>query len=286
MTIKAVEWAMRQPGLSSTAKLVLIAIADCINGADEFAFPRRAHIGRVAGLQDRQVRNHIRALEEKELIKCVQGPGAGRGKGRQPARYFLACDHITGQDKPLTTGNSLPPVKAVTAGNGAPPVTLTAGNPEPLQPAISGHEQVPSLYTKRTGTREPEEHLVGFPPPKPKPKTPKGGKRSRPAYRDDFEALWKSWPAAIRQNSDKRTAAARWDAALEQWDAETLMRAASHYLRGTKVNDADPGPWKPRTCQVQVFLNGKLEAAVEAVTTPKSKGEAVWSVEKRMWVEA
>lgn len=263
MTIRAVEWAMRQ-ALPPTAKLVLIMLADCINSADEFAYPKRERIAAVVGRQERQVRNHVRALEEMGLIRCVQGAGAGRGQGRRSARYYLACDHRTGENRPFTAGNQAPPEKVITAGNLVPPVSVTAGNLRSLQPAICG------LPYKKEPEKEPELTNV-LTAPKPR--------RVKSPYTTGFQTYWEMWPRPRRELSDKRKAFERWQDALKIWPEETIIRATKGYLAKPDVRKEGF-----KYCRLaQVFLNGGLEAAIEAADAVPS-GKLVWSTELHDWV--
>jgi len=274
MTIKAVEWALKQDGVSSTAKLVLVMLADCINGNDEFAWPSQARIATVVGRKERQVRNHLKALCEAGLVRCEGGAGAGRGKGREATRYYLACDHRTGVSRPLTTGNDLPAANVVTTGNQSPPVSVTTGNSESLQPAISG--VLPYID-------KPEEE----PEPKSRSKKRDGeGKKKSPkakaGYSPEFNAIWLSWPAHRRANSDKKTAFKRYLSGVEQFGHDPIAAAARYYL-------SQPDTKKQNyqyCCLVEVFMNGKLEAAVEAAAeAPESRGEE-WDPDVKAWVRA
>lgn len=252
MSIKAVEWALKQEGVSSTAKLVLVMLADCINVNDEFAWPSQARIAAVVGRKERQVRNTLKALCDAGLIRVEAGAGAGRGKGREPTRYFIACDHKTGAARPFTAGNQSPAAKSITAGNQVPAVSVTGGNSASLQAAIPG-----ILYNKEEPEAKPEEETrssergVGD-----KPKKPKAGK----TYTPEFNAIWLSWPSHRRANSDKQTAFRRYMSGVDVHGSDAIAAAARHYL-------AQPTTRKENfrfCCLVEVFMNGKLEAAVEA----------------------
>jgi hypothetical protein len=130
-------------------------------------------------------------------------------------------------------------------------------------------------YSLTTPIERPHKHiqgetLFGDAPEAPaasKPKTPK----PKPGYTDEFTALWKRWPAGVRAKSEKETAAKRFAERRKAYDVETIMLAAEHYLTGVNLTGSDPGPWKPPCCQVQVFLNGKFEAAVEAALENAAK---------------
>lgn len=162
MAIKAVEWARGQLGrawretdpasgaeierrLGPRAVLVLVEIADCINRRHEFAFPGQERLMRAAGVQERQVRRLVRELEAAGCIKALPGKGRGHGRGREPDRYYLACDPETGKGKLLP---ALPAARMrLTGGHAWPAVDApTAGQPGHLQPVKS---DTASLYEEK-----------------------------------------------------------------------------------------------------------------------------------------
>lgn len=105
----------------------------------------------------------------------------------------------------------------------------------------------------------------------PSPKLTAGKKKSGPAYTPEFEAFWKSWPKARRELSDKRTAFRRWTDAQKRWETPTLMGAAKRYLSLPSVTKEDF-----RYCVLaEVFLNGKLDAAVEAFLDAVKPAETI-----------
>lgn len=271
MTLYAHNWAMRQNQLPTTTKFVLCVIADCINAEHEFAFPGRSWIAERVGKTERQVRNCINALEAAGLIRCVLGPGKGRGKGRQSARYYLACDHRTGAPTPLTTGNQLPLVKAVTRGNGLPLVTVTRGNFGPLQ-----GEKTDTPYIEEPAI-EPEQKKE--PETASQKKQVKKGRKEAPPYTPPFTGYWQIWPLPRRALSNKRKAFERWQEAEARYGAEAIMTAAKLYLAKPEVRKENF-----KYCRLaEVFLNGGLESAIEAASEPRQK---VWSKDANDWVEA
>ena len=89
---------------------------------------------------------------------------------------------------------------------------------------------------------------------RPKPK------RAQPAYTPEFALLWEAWPPRRRAKSDKRLAFARFQAARKRWSYDQIKGAAAAYLSDPDVRKDD---WR-YCCAAEVFLNGKLEAAIEA----------------------
>jgi hypothetical protein len=294
MAVKAIEWALRQNVQPTGAKLVLVALADALNANDTSAWPSRARIAQQASCGERQVRRHIATLVEIGLIEVIAGKGQGRGKGREASHYVLACDPRTGLPRPLTGGHSKPRVKAITGGHQQPPVTLTGGHASHLQEDM---RDIDTIY--RTGI-EPESlvcpkldeapkagtDLFGEPDPTPVKKPTKKAKKVA-AYTPEFEDLWKSWPKARRELSDKRKAFERYSKAMETWGADTVRRAADHYLAKPEVRKEGF-----RYCRlVEVFLNGGLEAQIESLepneapATINGRKPRVWSNLYHDWVD-
>lgn len=237
MSVKAVEWAFRQE-VSTTAKLVLLMLCDCINVNDEFAFPRQERIASTTRMSTRQVRRHIDTLVAANLIRVTPGAGKGHGKGREPDKYRFACDHITGEDRPfarLTGGHGCPIVSPLTGGHELPPVPLTGGHERHLQADmgvrfhIDEPEEEPEL-----SLREREAN----PPLKPsgKPMAPASkldGKRAIELYNE--AAARRGWCLAKGAPSAQRKAmvAARLrEHGMEGWIEQIALAERMPFLRG------------------------------------------------------
>ena len=89
MSIQAVAWALKQDPGNSTAKLALIALADCHN-EQMGCYPAQKYVAGVANCTTRSVRTHLNALEAKGLIKII--PTGGAAGGRAENLYLLAFD--------------------------------------------------------------------------------------------------------------------------------------------------------------------------------------------------
>lgn len=150
-------------------------------------------------------------------------------------------------------------------------VTVTGVSPrqgchEDTRP-LSPRHQTPVTVTNNPILEPIQEPLIGVSPETPASKG-KGKTRKRTAYSAEFETFWALWPQTWRERSDKQLAFRRWLDDIQQWPIETIMEAARRHIKRT-AKEAH------RFCgRADVFLNGKLEAAIEAVTSaPKQSGE-------------
>lgn len=78
MNCAAVEWALAQTAPSSSAKLLLVAIASRVE--DGVLQASQAELGRIVQLTDRSVRTALKLLEAAGLIKRTSNPGKGAGR--------------------------------------------------------------------------------------------------------------------------------------------------------------------------------------------------------------
>lgn len=229
MTIKAQDWAKRQRGLSSGERVVLYILADAINQDHEFCFPSQDKIAEEAEKTVRHVRRCVNKLIERGLIRVERGAGRGRGKGCAPTRYFLACDHRTGDERPFTTGH-VEPVVSDTSGHPAPLVReeldVTTGQNVPLQADIFGKSPTPPNIDnrKRTG-----KECVSTRKQAEKPVAPK--KKFAGDDLEGFPELWAMWKPKDTKSSTARTAsAAAYARALKRGSAERILAGARLYL--------------------------------------------------------
>lgn len=89
-------------------------------------------------------------------------------------------------------------------------------------------------------------------------------RRAKGNYTPEFEAIWKQWPAGRRANSDKGLAFRRYCSGVARFGADKIDAAAKRYLSLPDTRKQD----FQYCCLVEVFMNGKLEAAVEAIDDP------------------
>lgn len=122
-----------------------------------------------------------------------------------------------------------------------------------------------------------EPLFLGSKEPKKSPaKKPKAGD-----YTPEFTALWLSWPANRRRVSNKQTAFRRFLDGSKRYGHEAIAKAAENYL---SQRDTQKENFR-YCCLVEVFMNGKLEAAVEdALGSLPAQGQQCWDDRLKDWV--
>lgn len=88
MSHKATNWAFECRNLRPSAKLVLLALADCHNPKNG-CFPSHGYLAEVTCMSERSVRDQLDSLEAAKLIRRVR---INSGKGRQSNRYILGFE--------------------------------------------------------------------------------------------------------------------------------------------------------------------------------------------------
>jgi hypothetical protein len=259
-------------------ELRVLAALGTYTDREGWCFPSQKELVEKLGIARSTLCAAIKKLASTDIAYLDVRPRTSRGRGKVGNEYRVRMDlpalelPMSAQPdngkKPMSIQPDIGPQRIEVA-----PMSGQQDNGADVRPAgqpMSG--QLDIAYTEVTTPIE-------------RPQSNNGGKGKRGSgYSDEFNTFWLSWPKPIRQNSDKATAYARWQAARKRWDPDTLMGAAKLYLRNTKVADSDPGPWRPRTCQAQVFLNGKLEAAVEAFLEAGSPESQRYDKATKQWV--
>ena len=92
--------AWKVPGLTPREKVVLLALADCMNATTGMCFPSARRIGEMTGIYYRSVWEVLGILEEKGIITRINRELEGGGQGSN--RYLL---HLS---EPVPPPTSLP----------------------------------------------------------------------------------------------------------------------------------------------------------------------------------
>lgn len=111
--------AFKCEGLQSSAKFVLVALADCHNGKTGDCFPSIDRLAKMTGLSSRQVQRNIATLKKAGLISVER-----QRHGRQWAQNFYSF-HFEGQTTPVSCEQTTSATKADDAH-----VVLTGKEPE------------------------------------------------------------------------------------------------------------------------------------------------------------
>ena len=105
MSFEAAAWAIKQTTKTPTEKLVLIALADCVNASTGKCYPTIPYLAQVAITSERQTKRCIQSLEEQNLIKTH------REKGRNNHYKLLTTSDTsvtTSRDTHVTSDNMTP----------------------------------------------------------------------------------------------------------------------------------------------------------------------------------
>ncbi|MFT3815249.1 MAG: helix-turn-helix domain-containing protein [Acidovorax sp.] len=88
MSFEAIAWAMKQPVGRSSAKFLLVALADCVNDKSEemLCFPSITHLEAATELDRKSVKANLQKLRE---LGFIEDTGQRRGQTRQIVVYLL-----------------------------------------------------------------------------------------------------------------------------------------------------------------------------------------------------
>ena len=115
-------WAIQQIGISPTAKLVLMVLADYHNSETGGCFPSKAALAEKCCCTERTVLNAIQELEEAGLITSVSRQDAN---GRQRSNQYLLNVQISGGEGEKFSGGRVK-------------------NTTPLEPVIYNQDTIPT----------------------------------------------------------------------------------------------------------------------------------------------
>ncbi|QIT54104.1 helix-turn-helix domain-containing protein [Aquisalimonas sp. 2447] len=206
MSLQATRWAWAQE-LPATAKLVLLALAECVNGRDGqgACYPGQGRIAAMCGISDRQVRNVLRDLEYRGLVETVHRPGTGRG--RRSNVYRLVC---AGNRKPAS-GSEVPDAREQTETQFRKPISSCPGG---NRKQTSGGNRKPISGEPEEGTGRREK------PPSPSPscvestakheeaapatpvRNPTGSLSGSDTQR--FERFWSAYPRKVAKGEARK----------------------------------------------------------------------------------
>lgn len=246
--------------LSSTELHVLAALGTYTD-REGWCFPSQKELTAKLGIARSTLSAALKRLASAEFGYIEIRPRTSKGRGKIGNEYRVRLDlppmsenMDIGSQKPMSeTPDIGPQAVEATPMSEAPDIgadVRNAGQPMSRIPDIA-------YIAERTHINVPKESCSNEQDLVPNPSP----KRTRAAYDAEFEAVWKLWPAVRRANSDKRVAFKRWKTGVQQFGADKIEAAAKRYL-------SQPNTRKENfqyCCLVEVFMNGRLEAAVEAL---------------------
>lgn len=191
MSIEAVTWALRQPIKSSSAKFVLVALANCASAESGVAFPSVAYLASATSQDRKTVLVNLQRLIEWELIEDT---GKRTGATKQIVIYRVLCapDLFSEESQ-----------KRNSTENGTVPKT-------------AGNSTVFPRNSPKNGTRNRQE--------------PSGNRQSsarRSASR--FDEFWAEYPKREgRKRAEEKWAAKHLDDRADEIIADVVRRKAEH----------------------------------------------------------
>lgn len=257
--------------VTATELRVLAALGTYAND-EGWCYPNQTTLAERLKLTRQTISGAIKKLVEKGYVETEVRTAKGRGKVGYNYRVVLdlkrgnALPKADDERPDIGEGRQRPMPTTAAADFGADrdPMSAQASVPnkdstnpsERPQQSSSSNEDEDIRRKQREAYEAMEREKAG----KPKGKGKAKGARKRVEYTPEFNAIWLSWPANRRANSDKQKAFARYLTGAAEFGHDAVAAAAKHYL-------ASPGARKENhayCCLVEVFMNGKLEAAVEA----------------------
>lgn len=216
MSHEATAWAFSQRGVG-TAKLVLLALADCHNPVYG-CFPSQAPLAEVCEIHRDTVNEHLKVLEVRGLIRRDRSIDQVT-KRQRSTRYKLAFEADFGSvDDGVTPANK--PEKPVSE---IPTRTEKAVSDIPTDPC----RIYPESRVGNSDTNLVREPLIE---PVSAPDANAGGSGSLMA----FEIFWQSHPKPRKRERSLEL----WQAAEKSGvDAQRIIAAAKRYRDGCKAKD-------------------------------------------------
>lgn len=256
--------------ITATELRVLNALGTYTND-EGWCYPNQTTLAERLKLTRQTISGAIRKLVDKGYVETEVRTAKGRGKVGYNYRVVLdikraaALPKADDEQADVGAGRQRQEPTTATADVGADrdPMSAQASvaykevtNPSerPQQSSPTSNEVEEDVVRQQRGAYEAAAAAKAA----TKPRATKARKPT--PYTGAFEAIWLAWPKHRRANSDKRKAFARYQSGVEQFGAEAVSAAAKRYL---SLPDTRKDQWR-YCCLVEVFMNGKLEAAVEA----------------------
>ena len=217
--------AWKVTGLTPREKVVLLALADCMNATTGMCFPSARRLGEMTGLHDRSVWRVLGLLEEKGLITRINRE-LDRG-GKSSNRYLL---HLS---EPVPPPTSLPMTEPAQPYEEIYTPPYDKNDIAPMTQQHTPYDKNDTLTIEENHRREPREdnthdQLFELTETEPTPKPAKPKKRPLGEYSPAFEDFWKIYPS----NRGKAAAFKAWGKAKKRGATEEQLKAAAAAYSG------------------------------------------------------
>lgn len=224
--------AWKVTGLTPREKVVLLALADCMNATTGMCFPSARRLGEMTGIYYRSVWEVLGALEEKGIITRINRELEGGGQGSN--RYLLHLSEPVPPPTSLPMTEPAPPMQESAhpyAETRIPPMQESA---HPLcENPHTPYAEIRTLTIEKNHRREPREdntpdQLFELTETDPAPTPAKPKKRPLGEYTEAFEDFWKIYPS----NRGKAAAFKAWGKAKKRGATEEQLNTAAAAYNG------------------------------------------------------
>ena len=157
MSVEAIAWALKQPIKQSSAKFVLVVIANCADGKDFVAWPSTAYLAEATGQDRKTVLKNVALLREMGVIEDT---GERKGDTKQIPVYRLNDTEfgtVQGSASRPKNGTVKQSQKRNSTENGTVPIFPTNSPNFPVEQSQFSLETVPKTGhgTVMEPSREP-----------------------------------------------------------------------------------------------------------------------------------
>ena len=217
--------AWKVTGLTPREKVVLLALADCMNATTGMCFPSARRLGEMTGIHDRSVWRVLGLLEEKGLITRINRE-LDRG-GKSSNRYLL---HLS---EPVPPPTSLPMTEPAQPYEEIYTPPYDKNDIAPMTQQHTPYDKNDTLTIEENQGREPREdnthgQLFELTETEPTPKPAKPKKRRLGEYTEAFEEFWNIYPS----NRGKAAAFKAWGKAKKRGATEEQLKTAAAAYSG------------------------------------------------------
>ena len=217
--------AWKVTGLTPREKVVLLALADCMNATTGMCFPSARRLSEMTGIHDRSVWRVLGLLEEKGLITRINRE-LDRG-GKSSNRYLL---HLS---EPVPPPTSLPMTEPAQPYEETYTPPYDKNDIAPMTQQHTPYDKNDTLTIEENYIRELKEdnnhgQLFELTETEPTPKPAKPKKRPLGKYTEAFEDFWKIYPS----NRGKAAAFKAWGKAKKRGATEEQLKTAAAAYRG------------------------------------------------------
>ena len=215
--------AWKVTGLTPREKVVLLALADCMNATTGMCFPSARRLSEMTGLRPRRVWDVLWLLEEKGLITRINRELDSGGQGSN--RYLL---HLS---EPVPPPTSLPMTEPAQPYEEfyTPPMSKTTHPHVENDTGSMSKTTYPLCQKRHTNNRRElkedntHDQLFELTETEPTPKPAKPKKRPLGEYTEAFEDFWKIYPS----NRGKAAAFKAWGKAKKRGATEEQLKTAA-----------------------------------------------------------